>query len=192
MRLVFIDYILHTFLPTNGKALTCLASDIRDVTVFEVGLTKMSQVDERDATEIEAHQEGVSCQFLFGCEAFGWIQTLDAADGFRWNGSLAGLGDACIYILERILLCGISFLHGFVIGGTKDTEIERAGIGTYLCHVLQVCLIGLHLLCIYLFEGNVLAISKSHIAIESSLVMLHGTILSILQQQGDEEVHELK
>ena len=152
----------------------------------------MSQVDKGDATKIETQHKSISCQFLLRSEGFGGIQTLDAADGFCRDGSLVGLGDACIDILERFLLIGITFLHGFVVGGTKNAKIEGTGVVAYLRHVLQVCLVGLHLFCIYLFERNVLVVTESHIAVESCLVVLHSAELPILQQQGDEDVHELK
>ena len=37
----------------KGKTLPCFASGVSDVTVFEVGFTKMCQDDERDATKIK-------------------------------------------------------------------------------------------------------------------------------------------
>ena len=160
------EYILHLFLPSDGETLPCLASGIRDKTVFEVGLAKMCQVDERDATEIEGHQESISCRFLFGSMVFGWIHALDAADVFCRNGSLLGLGDTSIDILEGILLSGISFLYDFVVGCPKDAKIERTGVGSYPCHVLQVCFVGLYLFGINLFEGDVLVISESYVTVE--------------------------
>lgn len=104
------------------------------------------------------------------------------ADGFRWNGPLVGLGDAGVYILERVLLWGDAFLHGFVVCGTEYAKIERAGVAAYSRHVLQVCFVGTHLFCIYLFDGNVLVVSVAHKAVERGFVMLHGAVLAVLRQ----------
>ena len=97
-------------------------------------------------------------------------------------------------IFERILLWSRSqpFCYGFVVGGTENSEIEGTCVGAYPCYVLQVCIVGLQFFRIYIFEGDVLVVSESHVTVEGCLVMLHGAKLPILQQQGDEEVHELE
>ena len=64
LLLVLVDNGLHILLPTDAEALASLASGIVQIAVTQVGLAEVCQVDERDAPEIVAHQEGVSCQLL--------------------------------------------------------------------------------------------------------------------------------
>ena len=71
-------------------------------------------------------------------------------------------------------------------------EIEGTGVAAYLRRMMQVCLIRSHLFCIYLTKGDVLVVSVSLEAVEGCLVMQRGAVLPVLDQQGDEEVHELK
>lgn len=92
---------------------------------------KMGKVDEGDAAQIEAHQECVSCQFFLDTEVFSRIHTLYPAHAFRRNGSLGGLGNAGIDITEGTVLRSDTFSHGFVVGGTKDAQIERTGVAAY-------------------------------------------------------------
>ena len=44
--LVLFQHILHILLPSDGKALTGLASGVMKITVLEVGFAEVSQVDE--------------------------------------------------------------------------------------------------------------------------------------------------
>ena len=92
---------------------------------------KMGKVDEGDATQIEAHQECVPCQLLLEGEVFSRIHALYPAHAFRRDGSLGGLGNAGIDITEGTVLRSDAFLHGFVVGGTKDAKIERTGVAAY-------------------------------------------------------------
>ena len=95
-------------------------------------------------------------------------------------------------IREGMLLWRQSLCHSFVVGGTEDAEIEGAGVFAYLRRMMQVRLIRAHHFCIYLFQGNILVVTVSLKAVEGCLVMQRGAVLPVLQQQGDEEVHELE
>ena len=163
-----------------------------EITVLEGGFAEMSQVDERDASQIETHQECISCHLFFGSEILDRLQTLDLTDIFCRYGSLAGWGNTGIYIREGMLLWRQSLCHGFVIGGTEDAEIEGTGVSAYLRRMMQVCLIRAHHFSIYLTKGDVLVVPVSLKAAEGCLVMQRGAVLPVLQQQGDEEVHELE
>ena len=91
-----------------------------------------------------------------------------------------------------MLLWSQSLCHSFVIGGAEDAEIEGTGVAAYLRRMMQVCLIRSHFFCIYLTKGDVLVVSVSLKAVEGCLVMQLSTVLPVLDQQGDEEVHELE
>ena len=43
-----------------------------------------------------------------------------------------------------------------------------------------------------IFEGYVLVIPESLVTVKGGLIVEHGTVLAVLCQQGDEEVHELE
>ena len=75
-----------------------------EITILEVGFAEMSQVDERDTTQIETHQECISCHLFFGSEILDRLQTLDLADILCRNGSLAGWSNTGIDIREGMLL----------------------------------------------------------------------------------------
>ena len=121
------------------------------ITILEVRFAEMSQVDERDTTQIETHQECISCHLFLGIEILDRLQTLDLADILCRYGSLAGLGNTGIDIREAMLLWRQSLCHSFVVGGTEDAEIEGAGVFAYLRRMMQVRLIRAHHFCIYLF-----------------------------------------
>ena len=161
-------------------------------TISEVGFTEVSQVDERDTTQIEAHHECISCHLFLRREILDRLQTLDLADGFCRNSPFTGWSDTSIDFLEGMLLWSKPFYHCLVIGGTEDSEIEGTGVAAYLCRMVQVRFIRAHHFCIYLIQGNVLVVKVSLNTVERCLVMLHGAVLTVLHQQGDEEVHELE
>ena len=75
-----------------------------EITILEVGFAEMSQVDERDTTQIETHQECISCHLFLGTEILDRLQTLDLADILCRYGSLAGWGNTGIDIREGMLL----------------------------------------------------------------------------------------
>ena len=108
-----------------------LASGVMKITVPKVGFAEVCQVDERDTTQIETHQEGISCHLFLGSEILDRLQTLDLADRFCGYGSLAGLGNTGIGIREGILLWCQSLRHGFVVGSTENAEIEGTGVAAY-------------------------------------------------------------
>ena len=162
------------------------------ITVLEVGFAEVSQVDERDTTQIETHQEGISCHLFFGSEILDRLQTLDLADRFCGYGSLAGWGNTGIGIRERILLWRQSLRYGFVVGSAENAEVEGTGVSTYLSRMMQVCLIRVHHFCIYLTQGDVLVVPVSFKAVEGCSVMQRGAVLPVFLQQGDKEVHKLE
>ena len=59
--LIFIYQRLHLWFPFDGDSLVRLAAVVMEITVLEVGLFEMCQVDERDTSEVEAHHEGILC-----------------------------------------------------------------------------------------------------------------------------------
>ena len=120
------------------------------------------------------------------------MQTLDLADGLCRYGSLTGLRDTGIDILKGMLLWSKSLCHSFVVGSTENAEIEGTGVAAYLRCMMQVCLIRADHFCIYLTQGNVLAITVSPKAVKRCLVMQHGAVLPVRLQQGDKEVHKLE
>ena len=123
---------MHLLLPTDGKALAGLASCVMEIAFAEVGLAEVGKVDEGDATQIEAQEEGVSCKFLIMCEILRESQMSDLADGGCGDGPLSGLGYACVDVPEGVLLWGQALLHGFVVGGAKRAEVEGAGVAANL------------------------------------------------------------
>ena len=189
LLLVLVDNGLHILLPTDAEALTSLASGIVQITVTDIGLAEVRQVDERDAPEIIAHQECVSCQLLLWGE-FG-IKTLDVADRCRRNGSLAGFVDARIDILEGMPLGSKPILYGTVIDSTKYAHIEGTGVAAYSCHVLQVCFVRFYHIGIQLCKGSVLLMAESHETVEGGLVMEHRAMLTVGFQLCDDAGHEL-
>lgn len=120
------------------------------------------------------------------------MQTLDLADILCRYGSLAGWGNTGIDFPEGMLLWRQSLCHGFVIGGTEDAEIEGTGVFAYLRRMMQICLIRAHHVCIYLTQGNIPVVPVSLKAVEGCLIMQRSAVLPVLQQQDDEEVHELE
>ena len=162
------------------------------ITILEVGFAEVSQIDKRDATQIETHQECISCHLFVGSEFLDRMQTLDLADGLCRYGSLTGLRDTGIDIIKGMLLWSKSLCHSFVVGSTENAEIEGTGVAAYLRCMMQVCLIGAHLFCIYLSQRDILVVPVSLKAVEGCSVMQRGAVLPVFQQQGNKEVHELK
>ena len=63
-RFVFVDYVLHTFLPSYGELLSCFSSSVCKDSVCQVAFFQERHVDERHASCVEAEEEEVACKFL--------------------------------------------------------------------------------------------------------------------------------
>ena len=186
--LVFIYQRLHLWFPFDSDSLVCLAAVIMEITVLEVGLFEMCQVDERDTSEIEAHQEGIFCHVA------GWglleVELLDSFDCLKRDCSLACLVDACIDSAEWVLLRYQLLLYRSVIDGSEDSHVEGTGVAAYAL-LLKVCLIGFYHRCIHLAKRQVLVLSESHKTVEGGSIVLPCLVLSVLVKLGDDVSHEV-
>ena len=186
--LVFIYQRLHLWFPFDSDSLMCLAAVIIEITVLEVGLFEMCQVDERDTSEVEAHHEGILCHVA------GWglleIELLDLFDGLKRDGSFACLVDTSIDSAEWVLLSNEFLLYRSVIDGSEDSHIEGTGIAAYVL-LLEVCLVGFYHRCIHLAKRQVFVLSESHKTVESGTIVLPCLVLSVLVKLGDDVCHEV-
>ena len=119
----------------------------------------------------------------------GEIQRFDALDGCKGQGPFGCFVDSGVDVLERIPLHREVLLHGPVVYGPQDAQVEGARI-PHNPFVVQVGFIHLHHFGIHLVEPEILAVSEVHEAAECGQIGFRGSGLSHLFQPGDELLHE--
>lgn len=185
---VFIYQRLHLWFPFDSDSLVCLAAVVMEIAVLDIGFFEMCQVDERDASEVEAHHEGIFCHVA------GWglleVELLDSLDCLERDGSLACFVDTCIDSAEWVLLRYQFLLNRSVIDGSEDSHVEGTGVAAYVL-LLEVCLVGFHHRRIHLSEGQVLVLSESHKTVEGDTIVLPCLVLSVRVKLRDDAIHEV-
>ena len=102
--MVFIDQLLHAFLPADVDALARLLSAVGEVVALQVAFLQVGDVCERHAAGVETEQEDVAREVFDGV---GWKAVcLDFQYLIDVDGTLHGLGYAGIDTGERVALRG--------------------------------------------------------------------------------------